>query len=65
GTTSDITTVASDDYHENDLWLLITHSLHLHSVEDLRTYALEYCQLWDNFWNKMLVSVKSTSVNIL
>ena len=61
GTTSDMNTVASDDYHENDLWLLITHSLHIHSVEDLRTCALEYCELWDNFWNKMSDCIESTT----
>ncbi|MBF2719393.1 hypothetical protein IP510_05805 [Psychrobacter sp. NG254] len=53
GTTEEDTKSASDDLHENDLWLLLTHSLHLSSVPDLKQAALDYCNYWDSFWSKM------------
>ena len=53
GTTEEDTKNASDDLHENDLWLLLTHSLHLSSVPDLKQAALDYCNYWDSFWSKM------------
>lgn len=53
GTTEEDSKNASDDLHENDLWLLLTHSLHLSSEPDLKQAALDYCNHWDDFWSKM------------
>lgn len=53
GTTEEDTKNASDDLHENDLWLLLTHSLHLSSVPVLRQSAIDYCNYWDKFWTKV------------
>ena len=61
GTTEEDTKNASDDLHENDLWLLLTHSLHLSSAPALKEAALVYCNFWDNFWAKVS-NIPSTKV---
>ena len=53
GTTDDRTSSAADDLHEEDLWLLMNHSLHLTNFEKLKELAIEYCDIWHTFWNKM------------
>lgn len=63
GTTEENTKNASDDLHENDLWLLLTHSLHLSSVPTLKQAALVYCNYWDNFWSKVS-NIESANVRI-
>jgi hypothetical protein len=53
GTTEDETISAADDLHEEDLWLLLTHCLHLSDFEDVRKVAIDYCNAWYKFWEKM------------
>lgn len=53
GTTADQTTAAADDLHEEDLWLLLNHALHVFSFHDVESIAFQYCDLWNSFWNKM------------
>ncbi|MCF9033685.1 hypothetical protein [Acinetobacter nectaris] len=53
GTTDDTSISAADDLHEEDLWLLLNHSLHLTNFSEIRETALKYCDLWYEFWNKM------------
>lgn len=59
GTTSEDTKHAADDLHEDDLWLLLTHSLHLSSVPALKKMAVEYCDHWDTFWSKVSIFDRS------
>lgn len=53
GTTDDGTTEAADDLHEQDLWLLLNHALHLYNFDEISKTAFDYCDLWNAFWNKM------------
>jgi len=51
GVTSDCATDAADDDHENDLWQALTQACIPEDYELLNKLCLEYCDLWNEFWN--------------
>ncbi len=54
GASEDKTCHASDDYHENDLWCVLTQALLPADYDNIRSACLAYCDLWDQFWTHQL-----------
>lgn len=50
GVSEDKSCNAADDYHENDLWYVLTQAILPADYTKIRTACLEYCDLWDQFW---------------
>ena len=53
GVTQDIMTQAADDLHEDDLWILLTQALNFYNAAELEQAAIKYCDLWEQFWDRM------------
>lgn len=54
GTSTDTSCNASDDYHEDDLWSVLTQALLPADYNNIRSACLEYCDLWEQFWTHQL-----------
>lgn len=54
GASEDETADASDDAHEDDLWQLLIQALTEQDYLPIRTLCLEYCDLWEQFWDEQL-----------
>lgn len=51
GTTTDEETDGADDDHENDLWAALTQACRPKDYERITSLCLEYCDLWNEFWD--------------
>lgn len=60
GVTTDTFNIASDDLHEDDLWLLLMQCIHLFPTIDFASIALTYCDLWDSYWTRMNKEIEIT-----
>jgi len=58
GTSEDKEIEANDDDHEDDLWALITHSVDEDNFDRLSKTCLDYCDLWVEFWDQQMNSLK-------
>ena len=47
------TTLANDDNHEDDIWVLFTQCYKPEQALYFQQLQTEYLSLWDNFWSKM------------
>lgn len=54
GASTDATTEASDDDHEDDLWLILNQALEPRRHAAVRAMCLRYCDLWAEFWTEQM-----------
>jgi hypothetical protein len=47
------TTLANDDNHEDDIWVLFTQCYKSEQALYFQQLQTEYLSLWNNFWSKM------------
>ena len=53
GVTQDTTIQAADDLHEDDLWILLIQAFSFYDEQEFEQAAIKYCDLWEQFWDKM------------
>lgn len=63
GTSNDNDTAAADDDHEEDLWNALHQACTEADYNRLEATALEYMNLWNEFWNEQLSRIKSQSAH--
>ncbi|OTG82175.1 hypothetical protein [Acinetobacter sp. ANC 4648] len=54
GVSSDETAEAADDDHQDDLWYALAQAITVNDYENLSNLCLEYCELWNDFWNTQI-----------
>jgi hypothetical protein len=54
GVSTDETSEAADDDHEDDLWLILTQALEPSRQTAIRAMCMRYCDLWNEFWTEQL-----------
>lgn len=59
GTSTDHDTAAADDDHEEDLWNALHQACTETDYNRLEATALEYMNLWNEFWNEQLSRINS------
>ncbi len=60
GVSEDETAEAADDDHEEDLWFILMQACTEEDYTYLENLCLEYCDLWEKFWDVQIESSKST-----
>ncbi|MBC6801958.1 hypothetical protein CKK05_19815, partial [Acinetobacter baumannii] len=51
GVSTDETSEAADDDHEDDLWFALAQAITKEDYESLTTLCMDYCALWNEFWD--------------
>ncbi|MFX9721458.1 hypothetical protein ABTO99_15230 [Acinetobacter baumannii] len=59
GVSEDETAEAADDDHEEDLWFILMQACTEEDYTYLENLCLEYCDLWEKFWDVQIESSKS------
>lgn len=54
----DSTSLANDDNHEDDIWILFTQCYTPETDQHFKNIHNEYLTLWENFWNKMYQTLR-------
>ncbi|WP_049082708.1 iron-containing redox enzyme family protein [Acinetobacter nosocomialis] len=57
GVSTDETYEAADDDHEDDLWFALAQAITKDNYESLTTLCIEYCDLWNKFWDKQVADL--------
>ncbi len=57
GVSTDETSEAADDDHEDDLWFALAQAITKDNYESLTTLCIEYCDLWNKFWDKQVADL--------
>jgi hypothetical protein len=58
GISEDETAEAADDDHEEDLWFILMQACTEEDYDDLEKLCLEYCDLWEKFWDVQMENSK-------
>lgn len=64
GVSSDKTADAFDDDHQDDLWYAVTQACVPQEYEQLSKICLEYCDLWQAFWDTQNASVQRQGASL-
>ncbi|ENP5932890.1 hypothetical protein ACDZ46_004011, partial [Acinetobacter baumannii] len=59
GVSEDETAEAADDDHEEDLWFILMQACTEEDYTYLENLCLEYCDLWEKFWDVQMENSKS------
>lgn len=59
GISEDETAEAADDDHEEDLWFILMQACTENDYRNLEKLCLEYCDLWEKFWDVQMENSKS------
>ncbi|CAI3134059.1 iron-containing redox enzyme family protein [Acinetobacter baumannii] len=54
GVSTDETSEAADDDHEDDLWFALAQAITPDDYENLTKLCFEYCELWREFWDTQI-----------
>jgi len=54
GVSHDATAEAADDDHEDDLWFVLAQACVESDYDFIRKISMEYCDLWQQFWDKQI-----------
>jgi len=54
GTSDEVEVDANDDDHEEDLWHIVNQAITPDQYEDITSKAIEYCDLWCEFWDAQM-----------
>ncbi|QNX11074.1 hypothetical protein IC789_06935 [Acinetobacter seifertii] len=57
GVSTDETSEAADDDHEDDLWFALAQGITKDDYESLTKLCMEYCALWNEFWDAQIAYV--------
>ncbi|MDC4670665.1 iron-containing redox enzyme family protein [Acinetobacter baumannii] len=57
GVSTDETSEAADDDHEDDLWFALAQAITKEDYESLTTLCMDYCALWNEFWNAQIADI--------
>ncbi|MDR2249869.1 hypothetical protein [Acinetobacter sp.] len=58
GISEDETAEAADDDHEEDLWFILMQACTEEDYDHLENLCLEYCNLWERFWDIQMENSK-------
>lgn len=58
GISEDETAEAADDDHEEDLWFILMQACTEEDYDHLEKLCLEYCNLWERFWDIQMENSK-------
>jgi len=57
GVSTDETSEAADDDHEDDLWFALAQAITKDDYESLTNLCVEYCALWNEFWDVQMSDI--------
>ena len=57
GVSTDETSEAADDDHQDDLWFTLAQAITRDDYEGLTKLCIEYCALWSEFWDVQIADV--------
>ncbi|QNV46427.1 iron-containing redox enzyme family protein [Acinetobacter baumannii] len=57
GVSTDETSEAADDDHEDDLWFALAQAITKEDYESLTTLCMDYCALWNEFWDSQIADI--------
>ncbi|EHU1441381.1 hypothetical protein A1Z85_RS11285 [Acinetobacter baumannii] len=57
GVSTDETSEAADDDHEDDLWFALAQAITKDDYESLTKLCMDYCDLWNEFWDTQIADV--------
>ncbi|ENU92060.1 MULTISPECIES: hypothetical protein [Acinetobacter] len=58
GVSYDASSEAADDDHEDDLWFVLAQACTEEDYNFITKICLEYCDLWQQFWDKQIAGLK-------
>ncbi|WP_335953659.1 hypothetical protein [Acinetobacter higginsii] len=58
GVSHDATAEAADDDHEDDLWFVLAQACTEEDYEFISRICFEYCDLWQQFWDKQIADLQ-------
>lgn len=58
GVSHDETAEAADDDHEDDLWFVLAQACTENDYELIAKISFEYCDLWQQFWDKQIADLQ-------
>jgi len=58
GVSTDETSEAADDDHQDDLWFTLAQAITKDDYEGLTKLCIEYCALWNDFWDAQIADVQ-------
>lgn len=58
GVSHDETAKAADDDHEDDLWFVLAQACTEDDYELIAKISFEYCDLWQQFWDKQIADLQ-------
>ena len=61
GVSQDETAEAADDDHEDDLWFVLAQACVESDYPYIRQICLEYCDLWQQFWDEQIATYQFES----
>ena len=61
GVSQDETAEAADDDHEDDLWFVLAQACVESDYPYIRLICLEYCDLWQQFWDEQIATYQFES----
>jgi hypothetical protein len=68
GISDDDTANASDDYHENDLWHVLTQAITVDDYESISAQCMQYMDMWVRFWDRQAMLMNEDAdvgINVL
>jgi hypothetical protein len=57
GVSTDETSEAADDDHQDDLWFTLAQAITQDDYEGLTKLCIDYCTLWNEFWDVQIADV--------
>ncbi len=57
GVSTDETSEAADDDHQDDLWFTLAQAITKDDYEGLTKLCIDYCALWNEFWDVQIADV--------
>ncbi len=57
GVSTDETSEAADDDHQDDLWFTLAQAITQDDYEGLTKLCIDYCALWNEFWDVQIADV--------
>lgn len=58
GVSTDETSEAADDDHQDDLWFTLAQAITKDDYEGLTKLCIDYCALWNEFWDVQIADVQ-------
>ena len=58
GVSTDETSEAADDDHQDDLWFTLAQAITEDDYESLTKLCIDYCALWNEFWDVQIADVQ-------